>query len=538
MFFFLKKMCYTSITKNHDPMLETFRSLYKEGWMPVPVHVFLSRDESKRHKRPPLKWKPFADDPSSYDFQVIESYITQNPNALGVAVLTGLQRDGTHVISVDLDPPEDGTQITIPDDLQEALGSALVTRTPSGGYHFYFRYSSALHLNNKANLYRVDKTTQTAVDIRAEGGLSVMGPTALWKWNYIERSGKWRKSTPHSVTDRRYQSTTPPPSPSELPLLPQSIIEAFTTYELQKLNQVHSSAQDVKRLYENVLTGTPPDKEKGETLHGTLLSWSYKLISTYLPNINTPQDAEALFNRFTNDIQPLISSSTTSREITPDYLSKLFYSGLHKLKKNRDINYKLSAHLIDPLLQQRQADQQQELWSDFQITKIINYSTHLFATNDDQTSGFDLSQSQFPDQRYWRAQHLLHFGAPHLPQIKPKAFEQILASLTFEVNHHSLPHNTARIILDGWVTNVMTLEDEDDYQKALTQAIHTGRGGYLNTSCSPPVPILIFKLTALQTALRNEGYGTLSIPRLSQVLNKLKIKPIKENQSLYICHGT
>ena len=118
-------------------IFDSLRELYSLGWNPIPIHVFLSQDTLSRQKRPPVRWKPYADSPALYSPSLIDQWEEESPtsDALGVAVITGKQRDGTFVVCVDIDTPKNNSRLTIPDELVVSCSSTMSTLTPSGGRH-------------------------------------------------------------------------------------------------------------------------------------------------------------------------------------------------------------------------------------------------------------------------------------------------------------------------------------------------------------------------------------------------------------------
>ena len=503
---------------------DTFEELYSLGWNPIPVFVYLSQDMTRREKRPPVKWKHFADDPTLYSPELIKEWKTSTTHqeALGVALITGKQRDGTFVICVDIDPPKNNSPLVLPDDLLEASLSTMQTTTPSGGRHIYFKYEGHLPLTNKVNIFNANKDTETVIDLRAKSGLSVIGHTPIWEWNWKadgSKSNSSRKTTPKQASPNHQPYVTQDYfSPSSLAPLPDSIVTRFTQLAVESAS--FSTTSDAKRLYTEILSHTPSSASES-SIHSLLLSWSMKLIASYLPLITTEEQATSLYTRFRGDIDYLVQErklTPSKRQLDEQYLERLFYSGIAKLKKNRDVNYTLAKPFLDPLLSQRVAEAQRTQWEPLKVTQILDYSTHLYLTNEDATKGFELQHNALARQQEWRTRHLIAFGAPMLPKISSKAFEAILSDIPIHQrqSNASSPKLATQAILSDWLADIATVGNEASREHAMRQAITLGYSGYTTDTHTH----VLFKLREVQDNLRDDGFGTVSIPKVAQLIEE------------------
>ncbi|MGI9159837.1 MAG: AAA family ATPase [Saprospiraceae bacterium] len=149
---------------------DTAAELAAAGFRVFPLRPYDGKDPNKA-KRPAFKgWQAAAtDDP----LQVAATWPSEN-HAPGVCT------DGLGVLDFDV---KNGGLVSL-EALRAKLPRTYTVRTPSGGYHFYYRTNGARRLANRA--FRVDKVhgrklyafgNFDGVDVRAEGGLAV-GPGA------------------------------------------------------------------------------------------------------------------------------------------------------------------------------------------------------------------------------------------------------------------------------------------------------------------------------------------------------------------------
>jgi len=512
---------------------ESMKKLHQLGWDPIPMNVYLSKNETKRFKTPLVKWQSERGTISQEKITSWEESLSY-PAAIGLAIITGKQRDGTSVVVVDLDPPEqDATSpLTIPDELLEACASTMSTITPSGGRHYYFKYEGDYTLTNKTNLFRKNKATETVIDLRAEGGISVIGDSKLWRWEWREktqrnpsRAGEKKQTTftkthPIEQVKNKEYITLDYIAPSDLEPLPNIIIDQYV-----KISNP-DNPQDVKKMWKLVQDKEMPDKEKGETAHEVLLSWSMKLLSTYLPTISTDEEARGLYKRFIKDISFIVENRRKEggRQMDEEYLKRIFTSAIKKLKQKRSASYRMASGFLDPILKENLVEAQRSRWSDLKVTKILNFSSLLFATNDEETEGFELSPLSILRQQEWRSKHLITFGAPTLPTLPKTVFEQLVSEIPIRSMEHtnSSAQNVIHIITNNWLDLAASNEDEVTDHDARIQAKNTGRGGFSKDNKIT----LYLKLSAIQNELKSEGYGLIAPTKLAQILTNLSVSPV------------
>lgn len=134
-------------------MLETALQYARMGFFILPV----------RNKRPLVAWQDHQTTAPTPD-QIARWWKTW-PDA-GVAAITG-----RGMVVVDVDQPFESEKAA-----REAMGlapTALVARTPRGGFHFYYRHAG--RVSNSVN-------TTKKLDIRGDGGIVVMPPTPGYIW--------------------------------------------------------------------------------------------------------------------------------------------------------------------------------------------------------------------------------------------------------------------------------------------------------------------------------------------------------------------
>lgn len=114
-------------------------------------------------KRPLIKWKEGA----TRDRETIKQYWTRWPNAM-IGMPTG-KRSGYAVLDVDMKEGVDGLANLRAAGFDPFGKTRAMSRTPSGGYHFYFRYTDPI--KNSAGLLAA------GVDVRGDGGYVVLPPS-------------------------------------------------------------------------------------------------------------------------------------------------------------------------------------------------------------------------------------------------------------------------------------------------------------------------------------------------------------------------
>ena len=149
-------------------LLAAALSYAAKGWPIFPV-------KPGKGKKPYVKWGKGTDDAvdlyerrATTDPDTINAWWAKWPLAM-IGVATG-ERSGIAVLDIDRKNGVDGLEA-----LRVALGgnpydlTPLVAETPSGGLHFYFRYSGPL--KNSASMIAA------GIDVRGDGGFIVAPPS-------------------------------------------------------------------------------------------------------------------------------------------------------------------------------------------------------------------------------------------------------------------------------------------------------------------------------------------------------------------------
>jgi len=88
----------------------------------------------------------------------------------------------------------------------------------------------------------------------------------------------------------------------------------------------------------------------------------------------------------------------------------------------------------------------------------------------------------------------------------------------------SSPKTVAQIIISNWIENISTVGNDENKATALKTASSMGFGGFATDGAST----LYFKLHALQSSLKDEGFGTINPAKLAQILEELKVQPTEQ----------
>lgn len=178
----------------------------KYGWNPFPVICFLD-EKGDRKKKPPFPWKDFETrQPTQAEIDgwfrsPLSAFYGLGVALSGAVVLDFDQKDG----KVNFAPFLDHVDIEHP----------MWTRTASGGVHFFYRGSG---YRNAVNIFDGDKGRgDTLVDIRADGGMVVVGKSELWDKDPFDERNRER-----AVVVARYE-TQGMDFVSNLPIFPESI---------------------------------------------------------------------------------------------------------------------------------------------------------------------------------------------------------------------------------------------------------------------------------------------------------------------------
>ncbi len=149
----------------------------RKGFSVIPV---------KKDKRPFVKWEQCQTDPA--DENQVRQWWKKWP-AANIGIVTGAV-SGVMCVDVDSDAGREAFEDLLPDDL-----ICPISKTPSGGQHYYFKYRKGL-----SNGVRVILDT----DFRTDGGYVIAPPSVGEKGNY-----QW-------IEDLKISSVTPPKMPETI----------------------------------------------------------------------------------------------------------------------------------------------------------------------------------------------------------------------------------------------------------------------------------------------------------------------------------
>lgn len=136
-------------------------------WSIFPVTLF--KGESKIEKRPAVPWKTYMDRQPT-DEELHAWFDEPRFNAIGLA--TG-KVSGVVVVDLDTDQIPEGYDLTSP----------LISKTISGGRHFYYRWDE--EMRNDA------KIEGLPIDFRGDGGFVVLPPSMIGDMKYEWFEGSW-----------------------------------------------------------------------------------------------------------------------------------------------------------------------------------------------------------------------------------------------------------------------------------------------------------------------------------------------------------
>ena len=175
----------------------------------------------KNNKTPACRWK----DASNY------TKLSFPPNKFNTGIPTGAKNN---LLVVDIDVKDDGLAEFKKYITEHGDPNTLTVETPTGGYHYYFRYSHANPDNErmiKNYLKNASKYRGVGIDVRSEGGYVVAPPSI--------RDGK-----PYKIIN----NTTPADLPSELIkfLIAGKQTLVFAKASEQKQAKIHAPRKNIK----------------------------------------------------------------------------------------------------------------------------------------------------------------------------------------------------------------------------------------------------------------------------------------------------
>ena len=134
-----------------DAIFKTAKWCIGRGYSVIPV--------KKSDKRPHIKWVEYQKRLPTHE--EIKDWYRQWPNA-NIALITGAL-SGIMIVDVDTEAGQENLNEFLPDSL-----IIPTTRTPGGGWHYFFKYKPGL--SNKARVIE-------GVDVRTDGGYAVIPPS-------------------------------------------------------------------------------------------------------------------------------------------------------------------------------------------------------------------------------------------------------------------------------------------------------------------------------------------------------------------------
>lgn len=112
----------------------------------------------RQDKKPFIKWTPYKEKAASED--QIRAWWKKSPNA-NIGIVTG-SVSGIDIVDVDSEAGQRALNEFLPDNLETPIA-----RTPSGGWHYYFKHRAGLV--NRSRALR-------DIDIRTTGGYAIAPP--------------------------------------------------------------------------------------------------------------------------------------------------------------------------------------------------------------------------------------------------------------------------------------------------------------------------------------------------------------------------
>lgn len=139
-----------------------------KGWQVIPV--------SLTEKRPLIKGWPTLDRVTSTQ---IESWWNSGYKESNIGVVTGIQ---SNLVVIDIDVKSGKNGVESLHRLMEQNGcnnlATLTARTPSGGYHYYFKYPDGAEISNSV------ESLGSGIDVRANGGCIIVAPSSYGSRRY------------------------------------------------------------------------------------------------------------------------------------------------------------------------------------------------------------------------------------------------------------------------------------------------------------------------------------------------------------------
>lgn len=155
---------------NVEAKIKWAKLYYRIGWTVIPIN---------KYKIPTIKtWKEYQN--AQMPFDLLEKEIREKDAEL--AVVCGVKSNVTVL-------DDDGLKkMGFESDLIKSVNSSVVSRTPSGGHHYYFLGNK--EISNKVNI------SGKAVDIRGEGGYVGVPPSVGFlkdkEGNFTNKLGQYR----------------------------------------------------------------------------------------------------------------------------------------------------------------------------------------------------------------------------------------------------------------------------------------------------------------------------------------------------------
>lgn len=307
---------------------------HERGWWPLPCVVYVSTDKDgriKREKCPLVEWKKYQTRAPTKDEIDVWGKNKKWSGYAGVLLIMG-----NGVVGVDFDQQDGKPNIEPWADCLLA-SPTMHTVTASGGFHYFFKTDAPLQ--NKTNIFYANKTKgETTVDIRAEGGIIVVGETPLWDKN--PQNGK-----NDARIIGRYK-TDNVISPHELPPIPS--VFADRAKEM--------SARWKEAMAETVVPiGSRHDVAKS-------------IIAKLIYHVKTPEDIPAMKQAFYDIMHKRFESSLSNSEV-----ERMFDWTVEQERKKRGGGwYLFNSVVMDAVKktkQEREYDEDMKEW-DVKIDKI------------------------------------------------------------------------------------------------------------------------------------------------------------------------
>jgi P4 family phage/plasmid primase-like protien len=152
---------------------DSAKEYLNKGYVPIRVSIYYDESDHKFIKHPYNKsWQKIEKD----------DCLKHMKEAINMGVLTGSK---SNITVIDIDTHDDGLEAWNDILESEMKGEDINTYkvlTPSGGYHYYFKYDSTIKTNRKC--FKVDNK-MVGIDIRNDGGCVVVPPSSQADRPYI-----------------------------------------------------------------------------------------------------------------------------------------------------------------------------------------------------------------------------------------------------------------------------------------------------------------------------------------------------------------